>query len=464
VSGLSGVKTEDFLPLLRGADYCEAFLEDSQGGSIRFEDSRVEDVTSGAERGIGLRFLRRNGEAIETLQGSSNSLDPATARRLRDGLFDRRPPAGPGPAAGPVAAVRHPVRVDPASVLMEEKIALLRRVDAAVRGGFPCIRQVSLSYAERRRDIMILNSDGARRREQRVSVIMAINIIAEKDGMLQTGMEVLGGLKGYELLEDSDPVLAARTAARRALAKLSAPKAKAGEMPIVISSSAGGTFIHEAIGHSLEMDHVLEGSSPHYKGKIGKTVAPSNITVVDDPTLPFYRGSFAFDDDGVQARPTALVKDGVLVDYLYDRVTAMRQGKASNGHGRRENFHCRPIPRMSNLYIAPGQDDPKAILKSLDKGLFVTRMGGGQVNTATGEFVFEVDEGYWVEQGKVRHMVRDANLLGVGPVILQSIDKVGWDMGWGIGTCGKDNQGVPVGDGQPTIRIPKILIGGRHEG
>ena len=263
MSGLSAVKPEDFLPLLRGADYCEAFLEDSQGSSIRFEDSRVEDLTAGAERGIGLRFLRRNGEAVETLQGSSNSLEPATARRLRDGLFDGRPPAGPGPAAGPIAAVRHPVRVDPASVPMDEKIALLRRVDATVRGGFPHIRQVSLSYAERRRDIMILNSDGARRREQRVSVIMAVNIVAEKNGILQTGMEVLGGLKGYELLEDSDPVLAAQTAARRALAKLSAPKAKAGEMPIVISSSAGGTFIHEAIGHSLEMDHVLEGSSPH---------------------------------------------------------------------------------------------------------------------------------------------------------------------------------------------------------
>ena len=281
--------------------------------------------------------------------------------------------------------------------------------------------------------------------------------------MLQTGSEVIGAIKGYELLTDSDPMAAARTAARRALAKLSAPKAKAGEMPIVISSSAGGTFIHEAIGHSLEADHVQEGSSPAYKGRLGQAVAPENITVIDDPTLPFYRGSFAFDDEGLEARPTAVVKDGVLVDYLYDRVTAMKEGKASNAHGRRESFHCRPIPRMSNLYIAPGQDDPRAIVKSLDRGLLVTRMGGGQVNTATGEFVFEVDEGFWVEEGVVRHMVRDANLLGVGPVILKSIDQVGWDIGWGIGTCGKDGQGVPVGDGQPTIRIPKILIGGRHE-
>lgn len=457
------MRTEAFAPLLGGADYGEAYLEEAESFSIRFEDSKVEDLAASAEQGVGLRWLRRGqGGAIETLQGSTNSLHAGDARRVRDGLFGRhQPPAAPKPAEP--RRVVHAVRVDPASVPVETKIGLLKTIDRVVRSEFPHIRQVSLSYGERRRDVAILNTDGANCSERRTSLIMAISVVAEKDGVLQTGMEVLGGIKGFELLHDADPVSAARAAAARAVSKLSAPKAKAGEMPVVLSSSAGGTFIHEAIGHSLEADHVQEGSSPHYKGKVGTAVAPENITVIDDPTLPFYRGSFAFDDDGVPTRPTTLVKDGVLTDYLYDRVTAMREGKPSNGHGRRESFHSRPIPRMSNLYIAPGGDDPREIVRGLKAGLFVTRMGGGQVNTATGEFVFEVDEGYWVEDGKVRHMVRDANLLGVGPDVLRSIDRVGWDIGWGIGTCGKDGQGVPVGDGQPTIRMPKILIGGSHE-
>lgn len=458
---LPPIRAEGFAPLLGGADYGEIFFEQSEGSSVRFEDSRVEDMGSVSERGMGLRFLRHE-EGVVTLQGSAQALDPEAAARIRSGLFSAPPSQAPA-AINPQKLKRHPARVDPASIAIEDKIALLRSIDKAVRSEFPHIRQVSLSYAERKREIAILNSEGTHSREEKVSVLLSINVVAEKEGALQTGHEVIGGLKGYEILEDQDPLAAARGAARRALAKLDAPRAKAGEMPIVIAASAGGTFIHEAIGHSLEADHVQEGSSPHYKGRVGQVVAPENISVIDDPTLPFYRGSFAFDDEGLEARPTALVKNGVLADYLYDRVTALREGKASNGHGRRESFHCRPIPRMSNLYIAPGPDDPALILKSLEAGILVTRMGGGQVNTATGEFVFEVDEGFWVEGGKIRHMVRDANLLGVGPVILKSIDRVGWDIGWGIGTCGKDGQGVPVGDGQPTIRIPKILIGGRHD-
>jgi TldD protein len=463
VSLLGPVDAAGIAPLLGGLDYGEAFVEESQSSSIRYEDSRVEDIVSSAEKGLAMRFLRKNIQGVETLLGSAQSTDAAAAAALRRGLVGHAGlKASPTPL-GAATGWKHPVRRDPGEVSLEEKISLLSSIDRDIRSGFPHIRQVSLSYAERRRDIVILNSEGAHCREERTTVLFAANVIAEKDGVLQTGSEVIGGLKGWELLEDTDPRLAARGAAARALEKLEAPKAKAGEMPIVLSSSAGGTFIHEAIGHSLEVDHVQEGSSPHYIGKRGKQVAPENITVIDDPTLPFYRGSFHFDDEGIEAKPTALVKNGVLVDYLYDRVSALKEGRPSNGHGRRESFHYRPIPRMSNLYIAPGADDPREILKGLKAGIFVTRMGGGQVNTATGEFVFEVDEGFWVEDGKIKHLVRDANLLGIGPEILMSINKVGWDMGWGIGTCGKDGQGVPVGDGQPTLGIPKILIGGRND-
>lgn len=457
---LPAVSPRDFTPLLGGTDYGEIVLEESEASSIRLEDSKIEDSAYSFERGMGLRFLRRRGAAIETLQGSAHSLEPREAARLRKGLLD----VPPGPETQTtLTAHQSPVRQPPEKIAFKEKIGLLKDLDRAVRAEFPHIRQVSIGYAERNKETVLLNSEEAFRRERRVSVLLHVNVVAEKDSMLQTGNAILGGLKGYELLSDYSPLAAAREAARRAILKLEAPKAKAGETTVVLSNSAGGTFIHEAIGHSLEADHVQEGSSPAYKDMIGKTVAPETITVIDDPTLPFYRGSFRYDDEGVEARPTPVVKNGVLTDYLYDRVTAMKEGKSSNGHGRRESFHSRPIPRMSNLYIAPGPDDPARIIKDLKAGILVTRMGGGQVNTATGEFVFEVDEGFWVEDGVIRHMVRDANLLGVGPEVLRSIDRVGWDIGWGIGTCGKDGQGVPVGDGQPTLRLPRILIGGKHE-
>lgn len=459
---LPAFKGEDYAPLLGGADYGEAYFEASESLSIRFEDSRVEDAASSAERGVGLRYLKRSAGDIQSFQGSTQDVSPEAVKRLRANIWPSR--ESRIVTLNPLTLRRHPVRIPPESVPLSTKVALLKGIDAALRAEFPALRQVTLSYAERRREIAILNSEGAQRREERTSVIFSASVVAEKDGVLQTGHEALGGLKGWELLEGSRPTAFARAAARRAILKLSAPKARAGEMPVVLAAAAGGTFIHEAIGHSLEADHVQEGSSPHYKGKIGQAIAPETITVVDDPTLPFYRGSFVFDDEGLEATPTTLVKNGVLTDYLYDRVCALREGKVSNGHGRRESFHYRPIPRMSNLYIAPGPDDPREILQSLKAGLLVTRMGGGQVNTATGEFVFEVDEGFWVENGEVKHLVRDANLLGVGPEALKSMDRVGWDIGWGIGTCGKDGQGVPVADGQPTTRIPKILVGGAHEG
>ncbi|MHB2026376.1 MAG: TldD/PmbA family protein [Elusimicrobiota bacterium] len=461
MSGLLSLSAQDYSSCLPGCDYGELFLESSRGLSISFEDSRVENIGQSSDMGMSLRFLRRQNGAAQTLMSSAKTFDLETAVRLRKNLLGCAP-AHPGPRLEPRAEFRPPIRIRPEDVSLDEKISLLRRLDRLARAEFARIRQVSLSYGENRRGIAILNSDGHYRFQERIAVILSVSIVAEKDGVLQTGRETAGALKGYELLEDARPENMVRLAARRALAKLDAPKAAAGEMPVILASSAGGTFIHEAIGHSLEADHVQEGSSPAYKGKIGKAVAPPTISVIDDPTIPFARGSFGFDDEGIAARPTVLVRNGILMDYLYGRATAMEEGISSNGHGRRESYACRPIPRMSNLYIAPGPDDPRKIIGGIDRGLLVTRMGGGEVNTATGDFVFEVDEGYLIENGVKKNLVRDANLLGVGPETLSSIDKVGWDIGWGIGTCGKDGQGVPVSDAQPSIRIPKLLVGGIH--
>ena len=464
---LSDVDPRAWAQALPAADYAEAYLEESWSASLHFEDSRPEDIASGSDRGVGLRLLRRSqGPAgFETRFGSLNGLDPAAAAKLSRRLADHAAAQPPSRRELPASTERavHPVLIRPEDVGLDRKIALLAEVDRTLRAEFPRLRQVSLTLGERRKAFLLLNSDGEARYEERTHTLFAASITAEKDGMLQTGHEVIGGIKGWELFSEHEPLRLARGAAARAVAKLDAPRAKAGEMPVVLAASAGGTFVHEAIGHSLEADHVQEGSSPAYKGMVGKAVAAPFLSIVDDPTLPFQRGSYVFDDEGVRARTVAVVKDGVLQEYLYDRVTAAKDGLPSNAHGRRESYRHRPIPRMANLYIVPGKDDPALIVKELGSGLLVTRMGGGQVNTATGEFVFEVDEGFWVQDGKVSHRVRDANLLGVGPETLKSIDRLGWDIGWGIGTCGKDGQGVPVSDGQPTMRIPRMLVGGRHD-
>jgi TldD protein len=230
-------------------------------------------------------------------------------------------------------------------------------------------------------------------------------------------------------------------------------------MPVVLSSEAGGTMIHEAVGHGLEADLAQSGLSV-YSGKIGERIASPIITVVDDSTLPGRRGSFRFDDEGTEAHRTLLVDRGVLKTFLYDRLTAMKDGARSTGNGRRESYKHRPIPRMTNTMIAPGTADPGEILRMTPKGLFVRKMGGGQVNTVNGDFVFEVSEGYLIENGGIGEPVRGATLIGNGPRVLMSIDRVGSDLGFSIGTCGKDGQGSPVSDAQPTLRIPEITVGG----
>ncbi len=230
-------------------------------------------------------------------------------------------------------------------------------------------------------------------------------------------------------------------------------------MPVVLSSEAGGTMVHEAIGHGLEADLAQAGMSV-YTGKIGTQVASPLVTVIDDATIPHARGTFPYDDEGTPGQKTVLVENGILKGYLYDRLTGMKDGSPSTGNGRRESYQARPIVRMSNTLIAPGSDSPESIIRDVKQGLFVKKMGGGQVNTVNGNFVFEVSEGYLIENGEIAEPVRGATLTGNGPDVLNKIVKVGNDLGFGIGTCGKDGQGVPVADAQPTLLISEITVGG----
>jgi len=454
----------DYGPVLSFGDFADLYLEDTSSLLLRWEDGRIESVAQSEESGAGLRYLKN----LETRYGHVDLANPldvafrseskdkleALQKELRIGLPSLRPKSIPASANR-----AHAITKNPSSISLEEKMDLLKRAHAAALKGTE-IRQINVNYGERIKKVGYINSDGESFIEERIYLVFGITVTAEKDGDLQTAYESLGGLVGFEIFDQGRVEKIAAVVADRAKRKLMAPPAPAGEMAVVIASTAGGTLIHEAIGHSLEADAVLEGTSPPYAGRIGQVVGHEKLTVYDDPTVPGKRGSFFYDDEGVPSEPTKLIDKGVLQNYLYDRTSARRAGLKSNGHGRRESYAHRPIPRMSNTFVAPGPDDPMQILNNFKDGLLVTKMGGGQVNTVNGDFVFDVEEGYHVKDGKTC-LVRGATLLGNGPEVLKSIDQVGSDHGWAIGTCGKEGQGVPVSDALPTVHIKKMVIGGQ---
>lgn len=452
----------DVMPILesamsRAGQMSDIYLEHSTGLMVVMDDGRIEKVLGGSDRGAGLRLIHD----LRTSYAHTNDL---TAEALTTLAMDLS--AG---AAGEKSSLHslslvapgltYTIAKPPNSVETDRKVDIVRSAEAAARAVDPRIRQVRVTYLDRLQRVRMANSLGVDAREDRTYVVFFVQCVAEENGVLQTGFEVAGGLCGMELFDEQAPEEVAREAARKAVMMLTAIPAKGGSMPVVLHSSAGGTMIHEAVGHGLEADIVLEGMSV-YKDRIGQQVASELITVIDDGTIPGKRGSAGFDDEGVPTKRNVLIENGILKNYLHDRLSAMKMNAEPTGNGRRESYRQRPIPRMTNTMIAPGSDDPGAIIADTHKGLLVKKMGGGQVNTVNGDFVFEVSEGYLIENGKVGAPVRGATLTGNGPKVLMEIDRVASDLGFGIGTCGKDGQGAPVADAQPTLRIPSIVVGG----
>ncbi len=446
----------------RGADFAEFFEERSSSLLVHLEDGRVQKVLQGDESGLGLRVLAGD----QTFYTYSQRLGAASGRALAVEL-------GRVSGARAVGAKRHRyLRVGPAPAPARRRIAapvptvlttLVRRVDRLVRAVSPAIRQVIIAGRERRQQVRIANSLGESARDRRIASVWMVQVVAADGAVIQTGYETAGGSTGLGAFPSDTLERIGLEAARRAVQMLSARPAPGGRMTVVLSSEAGGTMIHEAVGHGLEADLAQEGFSVYAK-KRGRRIASPLVSVVDDPTLCGARGSYTVDDEGVPAERTLLVERGVLRTYLFDRLSAAKDGRASNGHGRRQSYHQRPIPRMSNTMILPGGDDPAKILREVRQGLLVRKMGGGQVNTVNGDFVFEVTEGYRIEGGEVAYPVRGATLVGNGPEVLRQIDRVGTDLGFALGTCGKGGQGVPVSDAQPTIRIPELTVGGTESG
>jgi TldD protein len=451
-------------------EFADLFFEQTRSIVIICEEDRIEKVISGQDIGVGLRILFGGrtfyGFTNQTSDEALFNLARRMSRAVKEdeearviNFTDRSQPVPSSPLGG---TAPFPIQKHPKGVSMAEKVSVVKRGNEVARKLDRHVRQVKVLYRDFSQALSIANSEGVSVEGERVGTVFSVQVISAQGEVIQTGYEPAGGTMGFELFDLHPPEEVAEVAARRSLMMLSARKAPMGRMAVVLSSEAGGTMIHEAIGHGLEADLAQQGLSVYSK-KIGEKVASPLITVVDDPTLSQKRGSYAFDDEGVPSRRTILVENGILKGYLYDRLTAFKDGVESTGNGRRESYQHKPIPRMSNTMIVPGKMKPEEIVRSVEKGLFVKKMGGGQVNTVNGDFVFEVNEAYLIEKGSVAEVVRGAVLIGNGPQVLKEIDMVGDDLGFGIGTCGKDGQGVPVGDAQPTLRIPELVVGGQQE-
>ena len=440
--------------LSQGGEYGEIFYERSRTTRMELEDRKLSRISHGYDEGVGIRLIKGG----RTFYGY-------TSEPTFENLIQIARTLARGEGYGPVAVGMKyiegwtPTLIDPDSVDLKFRAEILKRAEEKARSYGDRIKQVLSVLMDKTREILVVNSFGETAEDLQKRVVFFVEVVASDGEILQRGYESIGGRKGFEIFEETPPEVVAQKAAERALLMLTAKPAPAGTFTVVLSSQAGGTMIHEAVGHGLEADLVQKGLSV-YAGKLGEKVASELVTVVDDATLPQHNGSFSVDDEGVPAQRKVLIKDGYLVGYMYDRLRAMKEGRESTGNGRRQSYAHIPIVRMTNTYIEKGKDDPEDILRDTKKGVYVVKMGGGEVNTVTGDFVFEIMEGYMIENGEITYPIRGATLIGNGPKALQDIDAVGNDLGWAIGTCGKDGQGVPVTDAQPTVRIRKLTLGG----
>jgi TldD protein len=441
--------------LANGGRFAEVFAERRQGQTLAIDERRIESVQAGAEEGAGVRVVDGNTTYFAHVDGLEPSELERAAEEAAGALRAKRTEPRPLRAR---EATPLPIERRPEEVPAERKAEMLRELDERARGRGAEIAQVNASYAEARREVAVANSDGLYTGDDRTRVRIGVQAVARRDGTVETGAETLGAHRGFELLED-DPGQIAEQAARKALTLLDAVPAPSGSIPVVVGGGFGGVLFHEMTGHGLEADHIQKGASV-YVGRLGDRVAEPLLNAYDDGRLPGEWGSDAIDDEGQPTQKTQVIEDGRLTSYLYDHLTAERDGVASTGNGRRESFRHLPIPRMTNTYIAPGDATPEAMIEGVERGFYAVSFGGGQVDPATGDFVFGVSEGYLIENGKVTSPCRGATLIGNCLEALAAIDAVGEDFFMKTGICGKGGQKVPVGTGQGHVRVRAMTVGG----
>jgi len=442
--------------LRRGGDLAELYAEERGGFSLTLDDRKVERPQAGRELGASVRVVQ--GEA--TYFGHVDGLREDDLLRAADSVSQ----ALRGDARAPEAVARvesadgNPVGRRPEDVDAGAKADLLRACEERARGAGDEVVQVRVSYGETRRRVEVWSSDGRAASDDRTRVRLGAQVVARREDRVETGTDTRGGHAGWELLEER-PEDVADSAARKALTMLDARDAPTGRLPVVVGNGFGGVLLHEAVGHGLESDAVQKRASV-YAGKLGEQLAEPFVTAYDDGRRQNEWGSDGIDDEGIPTRRTTVIEDGRLTSYLYDVLRARKDGVDSTGNGRRESFRHLPIPRMTNTYFAPGDATPEDLIASIPRGLYAVSFGGGQVEPATGEFVFGVSEGYLIEDGKVTAPVRGATLVGSGLEALRAVDGIAADLEIATGFCGKAGQSVPAGVGQPHVRIRELTVGG----
>jgi len=445
---------------LEGADDGELFLEYRQAEALAFDNGRLKQATYDTAQGFGLRAVKD--EAVGYAHASDISeaamMRAADAvRAVKDGYSGKYAAA---PPRTNVKLYRDDNPLDAPG--FETKIALLQEIDAYARAKDPRVRQVTASVAATWQVVEILRADGEAYRDIRPLVRLNVSIVAGDGSRQETGAHGYGGREGYaHFIETKAWRGATDEAVRQALVNLQSVPAPAGEMDVVLGPGWPGVMLHEAVGHGLEGDFNRKKTSA-FAGLMGQQVAAKGVTVVDDGTIASRRGSLSLDDEGTPTNKTVLIEDGILVGYMQDRQNARLMGMKPTGNGRRQSYAHIPMPRMTNTYMLAGTRDPAEIIASVKNGIYAVNFGGGQVDITSGKYVFQCTEAYRIENGKVGAPLKGAMLIGNGPTDLHRVSMIGNDMQLdpGIGTCGKNGQGVPVGVGQPTLRMDKITVGG----
>jgi TldD protein len=442
--------------LARGGELAELYAEARQGFSLSLDDRRVERPQGGRERGACVRVVQ--GES--SYYGYVDGVEEGDLLRVADSVAQalRGEERRPAKLSAAAPAKGHQVLARPETVEAVRKAELLRACDQRARATGAEVSQARVGYGESRRSVEVYNSEGRAASDDRTRVRLSAQVVARRNGRVETGTDTHGGHAGWELFE-TDPEDVAERAARRALTLLDAVDAPTGRLPVVVGNGFGGVLLHEAVGHGLEADAVQKRASV-YAGKLGEQVAPDFVTAYDDGSRPGDWGSDGIDDEGTPTRRTTVIEEGRLSSYLYDLLRARRDGVESTGNGRRESFRHVPVPRMTNTFFAPGDATPEDLIAGIERGFYAVSFGGGQVEPATGDFVFGVSEGYLIEGGRVTAPVRGATLVGNGLEALGAIDGVADDLEIATGYCGKAGQSVPAGVGQPHVRIRELTVGG----
>lgn len=466
----NNINQQDLFTLLgqlseRRLDYADLYFQSSYHESWVLEDRIIKDGSWNIDQGVGVRAV--SGEKTGFAYADQITLNALqlSAQAARSIVREQ----GNGKAQT-LAAVSHQAlypTFDPLqSLSREEKIALLHRVDNAARTADKRVQEVSASLTGVYELVLVAATDGTLAADVRPLVRLSVSVLVEEDGKRERGSSGGGGRTGYDffLADEAGEVRAerwAREAVRMALVNLSAVAAPAGSIPVVLGAGWPGVLLHEAVGHGLEGDFNRRGTSM-FSGQMGKLVASELCTVVDDGTLDGLRGSLSIDDEGVPGQYNVLIENGVLKGYMQDKLNARLMGVKPTGNGRRESYAHLPMPRMTNTYMLAGQSTPQEIIESVEYGLYAPNFGGGQVDITSGKFVFSTSEAYLIEKGKVTRPVKGATLIGSGIEAMQQISMVGNDLALdkGVGVCGKEGQSLPVGVGQPTLKLDRLTVGG----